>query len=225
MSDWGLSKLLAWTSPSYPTGGFSYSRGLEWAVESGTVGGVKELIDYVTAILTRGSAWVDAVLFVHAWQSLNSLAALDELSARAAAFRGSVETSLESCQQGKSFLEVTRKAWPHPALEAFATRNSGAALSHSVAVAISCAAHGIDLLPALFSYLHSVAANLVSAGTRLIPLGQTDGQIAIARLVPVVSQVCAEAQGTALDDLGTAAPLVELCSLRHETQYTRLFRS
>jgi len=225
MSDWGLQKLLTWTSPSYPTGAFSYSHGLEWAVESRAVRDAEQLVDYVSAVLARGGGWVDAVFFVHAWQSLNARATLDELSSRAAAFRGSVETALESRQQGKSFLEVTRRAWPHPALEAFAVRNARVAVSHSVAVAVSCAAHGIDLVPSLSCYLHSVAANLVSAGARLIPLGQTEAQIAIARLVPVVRQVCADAQDSALEDLGTSAPLVELCSLRHETQYTRLFRS
>jgi urease accessory protein len=73
--------------------------------------------------------------------------------------------------------------------------------------------------------VHAIAANLVSAGARLIPLGQTDAQITIARLAPMVSQVAARAVETSLDDLGTAAPAQELCSLLHETQYTRLFRS
>jgi urease accessory protein len=92
-------------------------------------------------------------------------------------------------------------------------------------VAIACAAHEIALNPALHAYLHAVAANLVSAGARLIPLGQTQAQIAIARLSPVITSIVERALATSLDDLGTAAPAIELCSLRHETQYTRLFRS
>jgi urease accessory protein len=92
-------------------------------------------------------------------------------------------------------------------------------------VAVACAAHGIALTPALHSYVHAVAANLVSAGARLIPLGQTQAQIAIARLSPIITAIIERALATSLDDLGTAAPAVELCSLRHETQYTRLFRS
>ena len=75
------------------------------------------------------------------------------------------------------------------------------------------------------AYIHAVAANLVSAGARLIPLGQTQAQIAIAQLAPVITDIAERAQATSLDDLGTAAPAIELCSLRHETQYTRLFRS
>jgi urease accessory protein len=73
--------------------------------------------------------------------------------------------------------------------------------------------------------MHAVAANLVSAGARLIPLGQTQAQIAIARLSPTLTEIIERALKTPLDDLGTAAPAIELCSLRHETQYTRLFRS
>jgi urease accessory protein len=154
-------------------------------------------------------------------------AELDAIAQLAAAFRSSSETALESRQQGNAFLDVTRKAWPHPTLDAFATRQTAAGIpvAHCVAVAIACAAHEIELNPALHSYLHAVAANLVSAGARLIPLGQTQAQIAIARLSPVITGIVERALTTSLDDLGTAAPAIELCSLRHETQYTRLFRS
>jgi urease accessory protein len=225
MTEWDLHRLLAWSSPSYPTGGFSYSHGLEWAVESGEVCGVEDLIDYVGAVLSRGGGWVDAVFFTHAWRSLNQPVALDDLAHRAAAFRGSAETALESRQQGAAFLQVTRRAWPHPALDAFARRNEGTPVAHAFVVAIACAAHGIPLAPSLYSYLHSVAANLVSAGARLVPLGQTQAQIALARLAPAIAQVCTRARECGLEDLGTSAPRLELCSLRHETQYTRLFRS
>jgi urease accessory protein len=244
-----LYRLLAWSSPAYPTGSFSYSHGLEWAVESGSVTDRHRLVDYVTAVLSRGGAWVDAVLFVHAWRAARASAEpaacadpsphaslqvrpaamvdLDLVTELAGAFRGSAETALESHQQGIAFLDVTRKAWPHPTIEAFAQRVAGTAtpVAHCIAVAVACAAHNIALIPALHAYLHAVAANLVSAGARLIPLGQTHAQISIARLAPTISEVAQRALSTRLDDLGTAAPAVELCSLRHETQYTRLFRS
>jgi urease accessory protein len=253
MTEPALFRLLAWSSPGYPTGAFSYSHGLEWAVETGEVKNLQGLLDYVTAVLSRGGGWVDAVLFAHAWRCAsvpagpNSLATtnapadptpaptidptqavdLDTLTQLAAAFRGSSETALESRQQGGAFLDVTRKAWPHPILDAFATRQaqSGTPIAHGIAVAVACAAHEVALAPALHSYIHAVAANLVSAGARLIPLGQTQAQIAIAQLSSVITDIAGRAQATSLDDLGTAAPAIELCSLRHETQYTRLFRS
>jgi len=228
-----LYRLLAWSSPGYPTGAFSYSHGLEWAVEAGSVTNLTTLLDYVEAVLSRGGAWVDAVLFAHAWRAVASsgtqtdprnLHALVEL---AAAFRGSSETALESRQQGTAFLDVTRKAWPHSKLDALAEHatRTNTPVAHCIAVAVACAAHNIAQAPALHAYLHAVAANLVSAGARLIPLGQTQAQIAIARLSPTITMIIERAQSTPLDDLGTAAPAVELCSLRHENQYTRLFRS
>ncbi|HEY6927234.1 MAG TPA: urease accessory protein UreF [Steroidobacteraceae bacterium] len=228
-----LYRLLAWSSPGYPTGAFSYSHGLEWAVEAGSVTDVQSLLDYVTAVLSRGGGWIDAVLFAHAWRvtcpSTKSIAAttLDDLTALAATFRGSSETALESRQQGAAFLDVTRKAWPLPALEALALRSAATntPVAHCIAVAVACAVHDIALEPALHAYLHAVAANLVSAGARLIPLGQTQAQIAIARLSPTITTIIERALTTPLDELGTAAPAVEICSLRHETQYTRLFRS
>lgn len=253
MAEPALYRLLTWSSPGYPTGAFSYSHGLEWAVEAGSVTNLQGLLDYVTGVLERGGGWVDAVLFAHAWHAtpkpresasasaaepnalaspnasaeIDALSELDAIAQLAAAFRGSSETALESRQQGNAFLDVTRKAWPHPTLDAFATRQTeaGIPVAHSVAVAVSCAAHEIPLSPALHSYIHAVAANLVSAGARLIPLGQTQAQIAIARLSPLITNIVQRALATSLDDLGTAAPAIELCSLRHETQYTRLFRS
>jgi urease accessory protein len=232
MAEPALYRLLTWSSPGYPTGAFSYSHGLEWAVETGDVTNLQGLLDYVTAVLERGGGWIDAVLFAHAWRATYdgapaATAELDTVAELAAAFRSSSETALESRQQGSAFLDVTRKAWPHPTLDAFAGRQAaaGVPVAHCIAVAVTCAAHEVALNPALHSYLHAVAANLVSAGARLIPLGQTQAQIAIARLSPVITGIVERALATSLDDLGTAAPAIELCSLRHETQYTRLFRS
>ena len=228
MNDSGLYLLLTWGSPSYPTGAFSYSHGLEWAVEAGTVRDLASLLTYLDAVLCRGGGWIDAVLFVHAWRAASvhgSSPELDELVEYAGALRGSSETALESRQQGSAFLHVTRKAWPHRLLDELATRSGDQPIAHCVAVAIACAAHGVALEQGLQAYLHAFAANLVSAGTRLIPLGQTDAQIAMARLAALITKVRDRALQTDLQDLGTAAPLLELSSLWHETQYTRLFRS
>jgi urease accessory protein len=73
--------------------------------------------------------------------------------------------------------------------------------------------------------LHALGSNLVSAGVRLVPLGQSDGQHAIAALEAPIARTAQRAIDGALDEAGTAAPLIDWCSMRHETQYTRLFRS
>lgn len=220
-----LSRLLAWTSPAYPTGAFSYSHGLEWAVEEGSVRDVATLIAYVDALLARGGGWIDAVLFARACECAGDAPAFDEIAELAAAFRGSAETALESLQQGDAFLSVTRRAWPHPGLDAFARRNGDRPVAHCIAMALACALHAIPRRAALSAWLHGAAANVVSAGVRLIPLGQSDGQIATARLAPRIAAIVESAIETPIAELGTAAPLLELCSIRHETQYTRLFRS
>ena len=243
LTDRHLYQLLVWNSPGYPTGAFSYSHGLEWAVEEGAVKNIDQLAEFVEAVLERGGGWIDAVIFVQAWRAASSSeSALDEIAALGAAFRGTAETALESHQQGSAFLHTTRQVWPHPALERFAQRQAspgapvpgsslpgspalGSLVAHSVVVALTCSVHGVDLQPALSAYLHALAANLVSAGVRLIPLGQTHGQLAIARLFPAIERVTGRALAADLDDLGTAAPGLERCSALHETQYTRLFRS
>jgi len=99
------------------------------------------------------------------------------------------------------------------------------ALAYPVAVGVTAAAHGVPLRSALHAYLHAFAANLVSAGVRLIPLGQNAGQRALAALEPPVHALAEEAETATLDDLGGCAWVAEICSMRHETQYTRLFRS
>ena len=225
ITDHGLTMLLAWTSPSYPVGAFSYSHGLEVAVEAGQVTDRHTLIDYITAVMARGGGWTDLVVFAHAHRTANDPAAFDAISEYAAAFRASSETALESHQMGFSFLSVTRKAYPHPGLDACAARNAHHPVAHPAIAALACGLHGIPLAPALTAWGHGTAANLVSAGVRLVPLGQTDGQIAIAALAPVIALAATRAQNTEFEDLGTSAPLLELASLAHETQYSRLFRS
>jgi urease accessory protein len=228
MNDAGHYMLLTWSSPAYPIGGFSYSHGLEWAVEARSVARVSELEAFLEAVLTRGGGWVDAVLFVHAWRMATRHGAgaeLDEIIELAGALRGSAETALESRQQGSAFMQVTRRAWPHRLLEEVTARVGEQPMAHCVAMAIACAAHGVELEQALLSYLHAFTANLISAGARLIPLGQTDAQLAVARLAPLIATVRDRALRADLRTLGTATPLLELNSLWHETQYTRLFRS
>ena len=208
LNDASLHRLLAWASPSYPTGAFSYSHGLEWAVEVQSVRGLEDLLEYVEIVLTRGGGWIDAVLFAHIWRTASgnrAWAKLEELVELCGAFRASAETALESRQQGSAFLQVTRQAWPHPFLDFFARAWGERPLSHCAAVALTCAAHNVALEPALQAYLHAFAANLVSAGARLIPLGQTDAQIAIARTAAVIDRVCLQAFACEVEDLGTAA--------------------
>jgi urease accessory protein len=218
MSDW-LPVLLTWLSPAYPVGGFTYSHGLEWAVETGEVRDRHTLEDYVAAILEAGAGWVDLVLLAEAWRAAGDPARRDAVIELGAAWRGTAETALEATQQGAAFIAATKAAWPGTPLDEL-----GQPAVYPVAIGLACAGH-VPLDAALLGYAQALAANFVSAGIRLIPLGQTDGQRALAALAPGIAAVAARAAEASLDDIGTAAFRIDLCSMRHETQYTRLFRS
>jgi urease accessory protein len=217
-----LYRLLSWLSPNFPIGAFAYSHGLEYAVESGRVTDKDDLADWIETVLLNGSGRVDGVLFREAYvvTEQEDWRALEDIADLGAAFQPTSEIALEARSQGDAFLTAARNAWPSPALDRLP---DGAV--YPVAVALACAAHGIDLHDGLHGYFHGVAANLVSAGVRLIPLGQTDGQRALAALEPIVAAAGAQAMTLPLDDIGSAAPLLDLQSMHHETQYSRLFRS
>jgi urease accessory protein len=221
-----LYRLMTWLSPSYPLGAFSYSHGLEYAVEAGLVRDRDGLRHWVAAVIAFGAGRSDGALLAAAWRAaaMGDRATLDATVELAAAWRGTAETALESRAQGAAFLATTRAAWPHPLLDALALRHRGE-LALPVAVGAAAAAHGVPLGDTATAYLHAFAGTLVSAGLRLIPLGQSDGQQTIAALESVIAATARAVLDVPLDEIGTAAPLVEWCSMRHETQYTRLFRS
>lgn len=223
MDETALYPLLSWMTPAYPVGGYSYSHGLEWVVEAGLVRSPEDLRGWVAAIIGEGAGRLDATLLAATWRAVGD-EALDEVAELGAAFRGTRELALESAQQGAAFLAVTRAAWPHPRIEAFVERHAGEA-PLPVAVGLAAAAHSVPLEPTLTAYLHALGSSLVSAGIRLIPLGQTDGQRILAALAPVVAGAARDARQTPLDRLGAATLGVDLASMHHETQHTRLFRS
>jgi urease accessory protein len=221
-----LYRLLTWLSPAYPLGAFSYSHGLEAAVAAGGVTDGDSLRGYVETALSAGGGRADAALLAAAFAALaeGDEARFDAVAERAAGWRGSAELALESLAQGRAFLATTCAAWPHSRLAAIARRHDGE-IALPIAVAAAAAAHDLPLGAVLLAYLHGFAANLVAAGLRLIPLGQSEAQRLIAGLeAPVVAAV-ATALATPLDATGTAAPLIEIGAMRHETQHTRLFRS
>jgi urease accessory protein len=104
----------------------------------------------------------------------------------AAALAPSKERFLETTAQGAAFIEATRAAWPCAALDRLRALWDGP-VAYPVAVGVAAAGHGIAAGPAVRSFLHAYAANLISAGVRLIPLGQSDGQRVLAALEPVIA--------------------------------------
>ena len=221
--------LQSWLSPAFPTGSYSYSHGLEWAVEAGHIHDRKSLVDWLEADLCYGSGRNEGIFFNEAWRyaAEDDRAKLFEVAELAATFRGTSEFALESSQQAAACLATLGQVWPDRVLdwlsEILSERHVQPALA--VVLGVRSARQGIPAGLALPAFLQSYIANLVTAGVRLIPLGQTDGQIAIAELEKAVLAASAQARKATIDDLGSAAFMVDLASMAHETQYTRLFRS
>jgi urease accessory protein len=221
-----LYRLMTFLSPAFPVGSFSYSSGIEWAVEAGDIADRASLGDWLAAMLGDGPGFCDGVFLCHAWRAVEAGddRALRDVAELAAAFVPSRERQLETVAQGRAFIDTISAAWSCDGLEQ-AIACSEAPIVYPVAVGLVSAAHALPLAGALHAFLHAVVSNWISAGGRLIPLGQTDCQRLLAMLEPMVTATAQRALAATLDDLGSATFRADLASLRHETQYTRLFRS
>ncbi|MET3586463.1 urease accessory protein [Pseudorhizobium tarimense] len=206
-------------SPAFPIGGFAWSGGLERAVHDRLVQDASELRSWLVAVLRHGSLWNDAILFGEGWRRHEDHEGLAELSELGLALAGSAERHFETLSLGKAFV-ATARAWPAPVLERLP-----ADVPFPVAVGAIAAAHRISLEDVLAAYLHAALSQAVSAGIRLGACGQMDGVAILAALETEIGQVIRDVSGATLDDLGTAAIQVDIASLRHETQHSRLFRS
>jgi urease accessory protein len=218
-------RLQSWLSPTFPNGAYSYSHGLEWAVEAGYIHDCSSLVDWLEADLCYGSGRNEAVFFSEAYRCTvnDDRVELMQVAEVAAASRGTSEFALESLQQATACLNTLRQIWPDQILDFLREIKFQPVLA--VVLGARAARERISASVALPAFLHSYVANLVIAGVKLIPLGQTGGQLAIAKLEHAVLSVSTQGTCGTLDDLGSAGFMVELASIAHETQYTRLFRS
>jgi urease accessory protein len=214
-----ILRLLAWLSPAFPTGAFAYSHGLEWAIERGDVRGETTLQDWLTDVLADGAGRSDAILLRHASRATDSatLAHLCELGAAIAACR---ERRMETLAQGEAFARAAA-AWGSGRLAALSAHD----LPYPVVIGALAADHMIDEDTTAAAYLQAMAANLISAAVRLVPLGQTAGLRVLAALEPTVVTVAAGTRDATLDELGGSCFRSDIAAMRHETQHTRLFRT
>jgi urease accessory protein len=221
-----LYRLMTWLSPAYPVGAFSYSSGIEWAVEAGDIVDVPTLHRWLEAMLISGAGLSDGIFFAQTHRAVTCAddAALLATVELAAAFAPTRERHQETTTLGRAFMAVTQAAWPCAALAKLQQLWQGP-VPYPVAVATACAGHEISLAAALHAFLTAIVSNWISAGMRLIPLGHTDGQRLLKMLEPAVAATAHSALAAVLDDAGGACFRTDLASMRHETQYTRLFRS
>jgi urease accessory protein len=222
------ARLLTWLSPSFPVGAFSYSHGLEYAAEARLVTDRATLVAWIEGILRHGAGRLDGMLLLEAHRSVTLAEAerLRDVVELAAAMRGSAELALESNAQGAAFWKGIGAGWPALAqAPILAPLADSRVLSYPVTVGAVTAASGINEVAALYAYLTAFCGILVSSAQRLLPIGQSQSLAAIAILEPAIGRQVAVLRAASLETLGSAALMVDWCSMSHETQETRLFRS
>jgi urease accessory protein len=219
-----LLKLLTFLSPAFPVGAFSYSHGLEWQIDSKAIRSAEALKNWLVDLIEVGSAWNDAVLFceAHRAASAHDEARLGAVAELAAALSPSRERHVESTAQARAFLDAIAATWPCPAGKLLSAVTD---VNYPTAVAAVAADHGIALDVALPAFLNAFTANLVSVGVRLIPIGQTAGLKILAALHPLIALTARRAENSTLGDLGSSTVLSDIASMRHEEQYSRVFRT
>jgi urease accessory protein len=217
-----ILRLQAWLSPAFPTGGYAYSHGLEWAVESGDIRDEDTLFAWIDDIVRHGSIRTDTILMRHAHRAASDLPALSALVELAVATSPSRERRAEAIGQGNAFAAAIR-AWGDSVLAELAATEGD--LPYCVAVGALAGSAEIDENLTAACLVQAVVANLISAAVRLVPLGQTTGLAVLARLEPAIRAIATETSTATLDDLGGFCFRSDIAAMRHETQYTRLFRS
>jgi urease accessory protein len=211
-------RLMAFLSPAFPIGGFSYSHGLERAAHDGLLPDTAALQQWLSDLIAFGSGWNDAVLFAESHRRAGA-GDLSEPAELAEALAGSEERHRETMLQGAAFIAASR-AWPHTVLDRLP-----ADCAYCVAAGTILGAHQIPLETALAAWLQAFSMNLVQAAIRLGVTGQQGAMAIIAALEPVILETARRAQNSTLDDLGSATLLSDIIAMKHETQHSRLFRS
>jgi urease accessory protein len=219
-----LLKLITFLSPGFPVGAFSYSHGLEWQIDCNAIRSAAALQAWTADLLAAGSGWNDAVLLAESYRAVmaDDGPRLDGAAGLAAALSASRERHLEATSQGRAFLDAVAAAWPCSAGDRLEGREF---VTYPVAVGAIAAGHGIALADVLPAFLNSFTANLVSVGVRLIPIGQNAGLAVVAALHPLIAATAMRAARSMLDDLGSATVVSDIASMRHENQYSRVFRT
>ncbi len=210
----GIMTLMQWFSPAYPVGAFQFSHGLEWAIESGDVPDRDALAAWTRDVVSHGSGASD-VMFLSAAYLADSNSELLEIDEMARAFAPSAERLRETADMGRTFRAVTSRLLDRELPE----------LVHPVIVGLCARLADLPLQLTASMFLQAFAANLVSVGVRMIPIGQTEGQEVIRDLQPLCRGVARDNAHGNLDALKSSAFAADIASMLHETQYSRIFRT
>lgn len=203
-----------WLSPSFPVGGFAYSQGIEAAVDSGVLNSGEDLGDWLRDLLRHGSLRSDAICLSLAHRAVDqgTITAQDQT---ARAFATGRERLEELSDPGAAFCLAIKQIWQHDLAD----------LTYPVALGYAARLQNLPLALSLEMFLHGQVANLIAAGQRLLPIGQIEGQRLLAGLSAQIAETARNAEDAQRDDLSSASFAADILSMRHETQYSRIFRT
>ncbi|MDC0062701.1 urease accessory protein UreF [Candidatus Puniceispirillum sp.] len=222
--------LAALFSPAFPIGAFSYSHGIEVAIASGDVADASTSYDWIETILRGGSGRNDAILMANAYKAVNLQAIkgadlaggrnaeIEVINELAFALSPGAERAQESRELGINFTRIVEQVYELDI-------GLSPPLAYPVAAGLVARHLGCELRLSLSFFLQSFIGNLISVALRAVPLGQSDGQIILAQLMPVTAALAEEAATTTLDDVGGYAILADHASILHETLETRIYRT
>jgi urease accessory protein len=228
-----LLRLLQLTSPALPVGAYSYSEGLEWAIDRGHITSAMQLQDWLSQDLRHGGIRIEGAVMVRVYRGIEAgdHGAVSHWNQWLSASRETEELRRQSWQMGRSLLrlledlELEDFAFGIDRLELGIDRVDLTPCNFAVAFGIVAHRWQIPIEEALIGYLQSWSSNLISAGIKLIPLGQTAGQQLLLNLSPALMEASRAIPALADDELRSSNWGMILASMGHETQYSRLFRS
>ncbi len=213
-TDADILTLTQWLSPAYPVGGFAYSHGLEAAIDGGTVANSRDTEAWISDVLEHGSGWNDAVFVVAAFNA-HDKEELINVDIAARAFCATSERLMETELLGQAFGNVTKGVWELDLGQ----------FTYPVSIGRAARLQNLPLLLTTKMFLQAFASNLVACATRLVPLGQTEAQRLIRQLTPLCAQIAERAKKASLDELSSTTFLGDIAAMKHETQYSRIFRT
>lgn len=219
-----LTHILQLASPTLPVGAYTYSEGLEKLVENHIISNQDTLYHWLFQELNHGAIKIESALMIRAYNNSknNDLIRLKYWNQWLSAARETEELRLQSWQMGRSLIKLISELQPEtkPIINMI-----GEQCNYAIAYGLASYYLQIDPLSATISYIHSWTSNLINAGVKLIPLGQTSGQKILFALNTHIQQIAEQIIILPDDDLHCLSWGLSLASMQHETQYTRLFRS
>lgn len=224
-ADLDLVRLLHLVSPSLPTGAFSYSQGMEWAVEAGWLTNAEDVRDWLGDQLQGSLMFLDLPVLVRLYRAAAEAddGAFTDWIDRLLAGRETAELQAEEGHRGRALLELLSVWGMADALkDPWSTQ---LARSQVAGFAFAARAWGIEERTMLLGYTWAWLENLVLAAIKLVPLGQRQGQRILIDLTPELQHQVDQALRLEDDDIGASTPALAIASSLHERQYTRLYRS